>query len=137
MAMKFTEQAMKETLAQFLESGENLIAAGWAAEKGTRYFYVALTDRRILLVRLSMTYKVKGDESIPFSQLEAYSLHEGFKIAPIDVQMISRMAETSLYLKPTSGKKRALRFSAILGYPNKEVPLQIVEALDGMRQGAQ
>jgi hypothetical protein len=77
-----------------------------------------------------MSYKPKGEESIPITELEKYSLNEGFKVAPIDVQMISRLAETSLYIKIRDGKKRALRFSNILGYPNKEVPVQIVQVLD-------
>ena len=77
-----------------------------------------------------MSYKPKGEESIPLSELEKYSMDEGFKVAPIDVQMISRLAETSLYIKVRDGKKRALRFNNILGYPNKEVPVQIIQALD-------
>lgn len=130
MALKFSEQKMRETVAAYLQPGEEVLAVGWAAEKGTRYFYVVLTASRLLLIRLSMSYKPKGEESIPLSELEKYSMDEGFKVAPIDVQMISRLAETSLYIKVRDGKKRALRFNNILGYPNKEVPVQIVQALD-------
>jgi hypothetical protein len=133
MGLKFSEEKMKETVSAYLQPGEEIQAMGWAAEKGTRYFYVVLTGSRLLLIRISMSYKPKSEESIPLSELERYSMDEGFKVAPIDIQMISKLVETSLYIQTRAGKKRALRFSNILGYPNKEVPLQIIQALDRMR----
>jgi hypothetical protein len=106
---------------------------GWAAEKGTKYFYVVLTESRLLLIRISMSYKPKGAESIPLDDLVNYSINKGFKVAPIDVMMISKAMETSLYIKTKDGKKRALRFNAIAGYPNKEIPVRVIETLDRMR----
>ena len=129
MAFKPTEEGMKEAVSQFLDPGENLVTVGWAAEKGVKYFYIALTDKRLLIIKLSTFYKVKGEESIPLSDLEGCSVYEGYKYAPIDAQLISSMAETSLYLKTRDGKKRAFRFPAIIGLNNKEVPATIMETL--------
>jgi hypothetical protein len=129
MALKPTEQGMKEAVSQFLNAGENLVTVGWASQKGVKYYYVALTDQRLLIIKLSMTYKVKGAESIPLSELEGCSIYEGFKYAPVDAQLISSMVETSLYVKPKSGKKRAYQFPAIIGLNNKEVPVTIMETL--------
>ena len=129
MALKPTEEGMNEAVSQFLEPGEELVTVGWAAEKGVKYYYVALTDRRLLIIKLSTFYKVKGAESIPIAELEGCSVYEGFKYAPLDAQLISKLAETSLYIKTKSGDKRALRFAAILGLHNKEVPVTIMETL--------
>jgi hypothetical protein len=134
MAFTPKEADMQTAVAQFARPGEELITVGWAAEKGTKYYYVALTNQRILLIRLSMFYKVKGEESIELSDLEAASMEEGFRYAPIDMQLLSSMLETSLYLKTRDGKKRAMRFNRFIGYPNTEIPGRIVEALYGNRQ---
>jgi hypothetical protein len=131
MAFTPKEEDMKAAVAQFARPGEELMTVGWAAEKGTRYYYVALTNMRLLLIRLSMFYKVKGEESIELADLEAASMEEGFKYAPIDMQILSSMLETSLYVKTKDGKKRALRFSRFIGYPNTEIPGRIVEVLHG------
>lgn len=129
MAFKPTEEGMREAVAGFMEPGEEMVTVGWASEKGTKFYYVALTDRRLLVVRLSAFYKVKGAESIPLGELEGCSIYEGFKYAPPDVKLISQMAETSLYVKPRGGKQRAFRFANILGLDNKEVPVEIMETL--------
>ncbi len=76
-----------------------------------------------------MMNKVKGEESIPLTELEAASVHSGFKYAPVDMQLLSRLSETSLYIRTRDGKKRALRFPAMAGLKNKEVPVQVVETL--------
>jgi hypothetical protein len=131
MAFTPKEEDMKAAVAQFARPGEELMTVGWAAEKGTRYYYVALTNMRLLLIRLSMFYKVKGEESIELADLEAASMEEGFKYAPIDMQILSSMLETSLYVKTKDGKKRALRFGRFIGYPNTEIPGRIVEVLHG------
>ncbi|MHB8781792.1 MAG: hypothetical protein ACYC55_10480 [Candidatus Geothermincolia bacterium] len=133
MGLMFNEEKMRQTVAGYLEPGEGVHAMGWASEKGVKYFYVVLTESRLLLIRLNMSYKPKGADSIPLGQLAAWSLEEGFKVAPIDMQILSRMAETSLYFKTTDGKKRALRFANIMGYANKEIPVRMVEMLNQMR----
>ncbi|MHB8896301.1 MAG: hypothetical protein ACYC99_14140 [Candidatus Geothermincolia bacterium] len=129
MAFKPTMEGMKEAVSQFLEQGEELLTVGWASEKGVKYFYVALTDRRLIIVRLSTFYKVKDAESVPIGDLEGCSIYEGFKYAPVDAQLISRLVETSLYVKTKDGKKRAFRFPKILGLDNKQVPVEIMESL--------
>jgi hypothetical protein len=126
---RITEEGMREAVAAFLQPGEDLVTMGWASEKGIKYYYVALTDRRILLVRLSMSNKVKGEESIPRQELVAASVHKGYKYAPLDMKLLSSMAETSLYIRTRDGKKRAFRFPVVMGLNNKEVPVQIMETL--------
>lgn len=129
MAFKPTEKSMNDAVSKFLEEGEDLLIVGWASEKGVKYYYVALTDRRLLIIKLSAFYKVKGAESIPVSEIEGCSIHEGFKHASCDLQSIARMAETSLYVKQKGGKERAFRFVNILGLDNKAVPVRIMETL--------
>lgn len=90
MALKPTEQGMKDAVSQFLAQGE---------------------------------------ESIPLEDLEACSIYEGFKYAAPDAMLISKMVETSLYVKAKGGKKRAFRFARILGLDNKQVPVTIMETL--------
>jgi hypothetical protein len=120
---------MEEAVSQFLQPGEEVVTMGWASEKGIKYYYVALTGKRLLLVRLSMMNKAKGEESIPLEELVAASVHKGYKYAPLDMKLLSSLAETSLYIKTKDGKKRALRFPVIMGLNNKEVPVQIMETL--------
>lgn len=60
-----------------------------------------------------------------------WAAEKGTKYAPIDMQILSSMLETSFYVKTRDGKKRALRFSRFIGYPNTEIPGRIVEALQG------
>ncbi|MBU1670693.1 MAG: hypothetical protein KKF41_00015 [Actinobacteria bacterium] len=129
MALKPTMEGMNEAAAQFLEPGEELVTIGWASEKGTKFYYVALTGKRLLIIKLSTFYKVKGAESIPIEELEGVSIYEGFKYALPDAQLISSMVETSLYVKTKDGKKRAFRFARILGLDNKQVPVDIMETL--------
>ncbi len=126
---RINEEDMREKVTPFLEPGEQVVTMGWASEKGFKYYYVALTDRRLLLVRLSAMNKVKGEESIPLTELEAASVHKGYKYAPLDMKLLSSLAETSLYIRTRDGKKRALRFPLIAGLKNKEVPVQIMETL--------
>jgi hypothetical protein len=129
MAFKPTMDGMKEAVAQFMEPGEELVTIGWASEKGVKFYYVALTSRRLIIIRLSTFYKVKDAESIPVEDLEGCSIYEGFKYAMPDVQFISSLVETSLYIKTKDGKKRAFRFAKILGLDNKQVAVDIMEAL--------
>ena len=126
---RITEEGMRETVNAFLQPGEEVVTMGWASEKGIKYYYVALTDKRLLLVRLSMSNKVKGEESIPLQELVAASVHKGYKYAPLDMKLLSSMAETSLYIRTRDGKKRALSFPMIAGLENKEVPVRIMETL--------
>jgi hypothetical protein len=126
---KVTEEDMREKVSSFLQPGEQVVTMGWASEKGIKYYYVALTDRRLLLVRLSFSNKVKGEESIPLQELTAASVHKGYKYAPLDMKLLSSMVETSLYIRTRDGKKRAFRFPLIAGLNNKEVPVQIMETL--------
>jgi hypothetical protein len=126
---KITEADLQEKVSSFLQPGEQVVTMGWASEKGVKYFCVALTDRRLLLVRLSMTNKVKGEESIPLQELEAASVHKGYKYAPLDMKLLSSMIETSLYIRTRDGKKREFRFPVIMGLNNKEVPVRIMETL--------
>lgn len=129
MAFKPTAEGMKEAVSAFLEPDENLVTVGWASEKGVKYYYVALTDRRLIIVRLSTFYKVKGEESVLIADLEGCSIYDGFKYAPPDIKLISSMAETTLYIKTKDGKKREFRFANILGLDNKQVPVEIMETL--------
>jgi hypothetical protein len=129
MALKPTTEGMKEAASQLMEPEEELVTVGWASEKGVKYYYVALTSRRLLIIKLSAMYKVKSAESIPIEDLEGVSIYEGYKYATPDVQLISRLAETSLYVKTKAGKKRAFRFPKILGLDNKQVAVDIMESL--------
>ena len=129
MAFKPTPEGMNEAVSAFLEPDENLVTVGWASEKGVKYYSVALTDRRLIIVRLSTFYKVKGEESVPIADLEGCSIYDGFKYAPPDIKLISSMAETTLYIKTKDGKKREFRFANILGLDNKQVPVEIMETL--------
>lgn len=126
---RITEEDMREKVASFLEPGEEVLTMGWASEKGMKYYYVALTNRRLLLVRLSIMNKVKGEESIPLAELEAASVHKGYKYAPLDMKLLSSLAETTLYIRTKDGKKRAFQFPLIAGLKNKEVAVQIMETL--------
>jgi hypothetical protein len=52
-----------------------------------------------------MSYKLKGAESIPLDDLVNYSIDKGFKVAPLDVKMISKAMEAFLYIKTRDGKR--------------------------------
>lgn len=77
--------------------------------------------------------KVKGEDSIPLLELEAASVHKGYKNAPLDMKLLSSLAETSLYVWTRDGKKRAFRFLLIAGLKKKEVAISL---LHGVTAGA-
>lgn len=129
MAFKPTMEKMEEAVAQFLEPEEELAAVGWASEKGVKFYYVALTNRRLMIIRLSTFYKVKGEESIPVEDLEACTIDENFRYTAPDIALIQEFAETPLYVKTKDGKSRAFRFANIMGLDNKQVPVTIMETL--------
>ncbi len=129
MALKPTLEGMKKAVSEFLEPGEVLKTVGWAREKGLKYWYIALTDRRLIALRLSLLYKVRQEEDVPLDDLEGCSIYEGCEYAPPDPGLLSRMAETPLYLKTREGLKRSFHFAEVLGFDNRHVPVAIMEAL--------
>jgi hypothetical protein len=129
MALKPTLEGMEKAVSEVMEPGEELKTVGWAWEKGLRYCYVALTNKRLITLKLSMLYRVKDSEGVPLADLEGCSIYEGCRYAPPDSRLLSRMAETPLYVKTRKGIKRCFRFSEVLGLDNRSVPVQIMEAV--------
>ena len=112
-------QQFSDALAPVLDPGERVVAAGYAVSGpspwltgalgivlmlalGMRYFYVAVTDRRVLLMKASlMTQKPKG-------------LALAFPVTAVKVAAVNRAGVWSnLKLQPPSGKQMRLNFHRI------------------------
>ena len=130
MPLKPTVEGMEKAVSEFLEPGEELKIVGWAWERGMRYYYIALTDMRLITLKLTLLYKVKVKEDLPLTDLENCSICETDLSSPPDPKLLSRIAETPLYVKTRDGMLRCFRFGEVLGFDNRHVPLDIIDALE-------
>jgi len=131
MALRVTEEMLKESLSKELEQGEELLEVGYAYRAGTKFFFVGLTSSRIILQSVTATNKVKGTESLPISEIERAELEKGFKFAPLLRKIASEKVEHSIVIKMKDGTKHVLRFGPIMGMDNKRCPDRILERLRG------
>lgn len=112
-------QQFTDALSPVLDSGERVVAAGYTVSGpspwltgalgivlmlalGMRYYYVAVTDRRVLLMKASLlTQKPKG-------------LALAFPVAAVKVAAVNPAGVWSnLRLQPPSGKQMRLNFHRI------------------------
>lgn len=122
------EQALyrqeKQALEQVLEPGESVMTLGLCREPGASeatFYFLAFTDRRLLLAKLSGKREIGDIESIPLDALESFELRHGDDPVPIDIPLVASQ-EARLYLKYKDGPERKLLITDLFGHRREDAP---------------
>jgi hypothetical protein len=114
----------KEALEQVMEPGETIMSLGLAREPGHgegAFYYLAFTDRRIVLARLSGKREIADVEGIPLGELESFELRNGDDPIPIDIPLVASQ-ESRLYLQEENGTRRRLLVTDLFGHRREDAP---------------
>jgi len=114
----------KETLEEHLEEGEEIMTLGMARDPDISrivFYYLAFTDRRLLMARLRGDRVIADVEGIPLAALEFYELRNGDDAVPIDIPAMSSQ-EQKLYLKYKGGRERKFLLTDMFGHRREDAP---------------
>ncbi len=124
MGIRLTKKKMRQGLAVHLEGGEELkywgyavIAADFALWKN-RFFYVGLTDRRLMLLRVSAFGKLKEFLEIRLTD-----------IAEMAHSPLGSLIAQVLVIIAGDGGKYTLQFQPIIGLENPQVAKEMYDYL--------
>ena len=116
-------QAARSLLKEQLEPEESLVTIGMARDGDVkpRYFYVAFTDRRVMLARLSGKREIEDVESFPLSRSRPGRLAAATPPVPADIPSLASQ-EQRLYLQTKDGTERMLLLTDFLGFRRDDAP---------------
>ena len=116
--------AAVESLGRRLEEGESVMTMGMARDPGhedPKYYYLAFTDRRFLMAKLSGNRDVYMVDGVPLDGLESFELlHEDVPI-PIDIPLITGQEE-KLVVKRKDGRERTFLLTDLFGSRRGDAP---------------
>jgi len=122
------ERALYETaraaVEKKLEDGESIITMGMAHDPGIKdpiYYYLAFTDRRFIMAKLSGNRDIYKVESVPLELLDSYEVRHKEDPVPIDVPFITSQ-EDGLVIKYRSGSERRFMLTDIFGHRREDAP---------------
>lgn len=115
--------AARDAIGRVLEPEENLMTLGLARDSNLdpEYFYVAFTDRRVLVARLFDRREIVETRSIPLADLETWEARSGEDPVPIDVPIMSNQ-DQRLYLKTADGEEIKLLSTDLFGFRREDSP---------------
>lgn len=115
----------RDTVSESFGPGEKLITLGLCREREawfmTSYYYVAFTDSRVLLMRLSKNREVEEVESVPLEEVSGFSLLHDRKPVPIDTPLFSGQ-ELSLQFRFADGRERSFLLTDLHGHRREDAP---------------
>jgi len=114
----------KEALEEHLEEGEELMTLGMARDPDISrilFYYLAFTDRRLMMARLRGDRVITDVEGIPLAALEFYELRNGDDPVPIDIPAMSSQ-EQKLFIKYKGGRERKFLMTDMLGHRREDAP---------------
>lgn len=114
----------KEALEEHLEDGEELMTLGMAKDPDISkpaFYYLAFTDRRLMMAKLSGDRVIGDVEGIPLAALEFYELRNGDDPVPIDIPAMSSQ-EQKLFLKYKGGRERKFLLTDMFGHRREDAP---------------
>jgi hypothetical protein len=116
-------ESAKELLELDLESGESIITLGMARDgnKDPAYFYVAFTDRHIILAKLAGKREIAETESMELGDIEAWELLVGDDPVPVDIPLLSSQ-EQRLVIRRGDGTERRLLITDLFGHRREDAP---------------
>jgi len=116
--------AEKEALEEHLDEGEELMTLGMARDPDisrTLFYYLAFTDRRLMMARLRGDRVIGDVEGIPLAALESYELRNGDDPVPIDIPAMSSQ-EQKLFIKYKGGRERKFLMTDMFGHRREDAP---------------
>jgi hypothetical protein len=135
---RLDREALRQRMEKHLESGEALLAWGWASY-GFLNVLMAATDRRLILETIGFTCRTREMESLDYSRLEAVAAGAGDSTIPgwakinIENAVMSAMT-THLVVKPLGDAPRHYLFRPFPFYPeNKAAGLELGQAVRSVR----
>ncbi len=82
MAMKLTEELMKESFLPHLGDGETLITTTYAIKQNwfitylSKYYFLGLTNKRLLIMQVSMFFKEKNIKKVESQEISLVTIKE-------------------------------------------------------------
>ena len=116
--------AEKEALEEHLEEGEEIMTLGMAKDPDPSrivYYFLAFTDRRLMMARLKGDREISDVEGIPLAALESYEMRNGDDPVPIDIPAMSSQ-ELKLFIKYKGGRERKFLVTDMLGHRREDAP---------------
>jgi len=116
--------AAMESLGRRLEEGESVMTMGMARDPGRedpKYYYLAFTDRRFLMAKLSGNRDIYMVDAIPLDELESYELMSEDVSIPIDIPLITGQEE-KLVVKRKDGQERTFLLTDLFGSRRGDAP---------------
>jgi hypothetical protein len=117
-------KSSKEAVEKKLEDGESVMTMGMARDPGIKdpiYYYLAFTDRRFVMAKLSGNRDIYKVESVPLELLGSYEIRHKDDPVPIDVPFISNQ-EDALVITYKSGSERRFMLTDIFGHRREDAP---------------
>jgi hypothetical protein len=135
---RLDRETLRQRMEKHLDTGEALLAWGWAAT-GFRNVLVAATDRRLILDTIGLGLRTRDIESLEYSRLEVMAAGPGDSTLPgwakINIEnAIMDAVTTHLAVKPLGGPIRHYLFRPYPFYgENKAAGLEIGQAIVSIR----
>ncbi len=137
---RLTKNLIEERLKSYIKSDEELLECGWATKGATGFYFIGLTNKRVILERVSISYKTKNTEFIELSNIEAYQPKAGRGDVPewikwTDLKIrLQDMGTSTLVLKPSQGKTLYFHFPTVIGFGdnNSAIPFRIAQRIHMM-----
>ena len=117
-------ESEKEGLQEHLDPGEEIMTLGMAREPDTSkptFYFLAFTDKRLMMAKLSGSRQIDGVEAIPLAALETYELRQGDDPVPIDIPLMESQ-EQKLFIKYKGGRERKFLLTDLFGHRREDAP---------------
>ncbi|MHB8896260.1 MAG: hypothetical protein ACYC99_13930 [Candidatus Geothermincolia bacterium] len=117
-------EASSETLKKRLEEGESVLTMGMARHpdlKDPKYYYLAFTDKRFVMAKLSGNRDIYLVDGVPLDELESFELRHGDDPIPIDIPLFMGQEER-LYVRYKDGSERTFLVTDLFGHRREDAP---------------
>lgn len=113
-----------EALGRRLDDGETVMTMGMARDPGKdepKYYFLAFTDRRFLMAKLSGNRDIYMVDAIPLDELESFELRNGDDPIPIDIPLFTGQEE-ELWVTYKDGRERRFLITDLFGARRGDAP---------------
>jgi hypothetical protein len=114
----------QEALKEYLEPEDSFVTLGMGRDPGLgseTFYFVAFTNSRLILARLSGKREVEATDVIPLDALESFEMKHNGNPVPIDRPAIASQDQT-LFLKYKSGRERKVLITDMFGHRREDAP---------------
>ena len=114
----------KETLKEYLEPDDSFVTLGMGRDPGLgseMFYYIAFTNSRLILARISGNRKVEATDVIPLDALDSFEMKHNGNQVPIDRPAIASQDQI-LYIQYKSGRERKVLITDMFGHRREDAP---------------